>query len=605
MNLSDLLPLFPDARQNGAGYQAKCPGHDDRKASLSIAEKDGRLLMYCHAGCPTESILDTLGLRMTDLFETPNGNGHKPQGRIAAIYDYRNADGQLLYQVVRLEPKDFRQRRPDGSGGWIWHLDDTPRVLYRLPELRKADPGEWVFIVEGEKDAEALARLGLVATANCGGAGKWRPEYSAELSGRRVAILPDNDDPGRHHAQQIAASVHGRAAQVRIVEVPNLPPKGDVSDWLASGGTRDELLLLVEAAALYEPQFAATTEHPYTEGVVAANPDPLSGFIAADNLANGDSTSAVEWFPLLDVDGLVGRGIFTLLSARPKAGKTTLIAHAVKNWLFDGLRVAWLSEEPKPKWRERIAKLELAHGNLLLGFQDGAEPETWCERLRALAPDVIIVDTAREFLSIYDENDAGLVHRKLASLIMLARELNSALLVLHHRRKAAGAEGTDHAGSHAFVGSCDIAVSLREDAERRRHLSVRSRFDESPDKLLLELSIDGQYRALGRPDDVALEDVKRRVREVLAEDWQTTAQLLEAFDEPKPGRENLRRALHELHRAGAVERIEGRGSRPDQWRFVATTTSTYTCPVVATNGDEPDLDDAAWDALLESKGGAI
>jgi hypothetical protein len=147
---------------------------------------------------------------------------------------------------VRYKPKAFYQRRPGPNGGAIWNLDGVPRVLYRLPELLHSSPTEPVFIVEGEKDANNVAGLGLVAVTNAGGAGKWRPEYNEPLRDRDVIILPDNDEPGRRHAAQVAEALAGIAKSVRIVVLPGLPEKGDVSDWIATGGTAEELRRLAE-----------------------------------------------------------------------------------------------------------------------------------------------------------------------------------------------------------------------------------------------------------------------------------------------------------------------------------------------------------------------
>ena len=129
MTLKELLELFPDARQAGEGYSARCPAHEDRQASLSIAQKEDKLLLHCHAGCKKEAICAALNIQKADLFINPRRGG---RGRIVKTYDYRNADGVLVYQVVRFEPKDFRQRRPNGKGGWIWNLKGTERVLYHL-----------------------------------------------------------------------------------------------------------------------------------------------------------------------------------------------------------------------------------------------------------------------------------------------------------------------------------------------------------------------------------------------------------------------------------------------------------------------------------------
>jgi putative DNA primase/helicase len=233
-------------------WQARCPAHDDQHASLCVGQgADGRALVYCQAGCSTFEIRKVLDLPWSAFFP-PGSQSQQPSDRIVATYDYRDAAGELLFQVVRFDPKDFRQRRPDGSGGWLWELGETPRVLYRLPELLAAEASAWIFVVEGEKDADNLAALGLVATCNPGGAGKWsRLSDDSALHGRPVAILPDKDDPGRKHAQDVAARLTGKAAEVRIVSLPG--PGKDVSDWIAAGGTGEQLLALVESGADAQP----------------------------------------------------------------------------------------------------------------------------------------------------------------------------------------------------------------------------------------------------------------------------------------------------------------------------------------------------------------
>lgn len=335
----------------------------------------------------------------------------------------------------------------------------------------------------------------------------------------------------------------------------------------------------------------AATADPYTE-TVAATQAPMDPFISARTLHAQPGGSGAVWLPLLGQDGFVGRGLFTLLSGRPKAGKTTLLAHAVERWLSAGLRVAWLTEEPRAKWRERIASLGLSSDDLLLAFPDGTDVATWCDRLKAAQPQVIVVDTARTFLHIADENEAAQVHRCFFPLMLAARELDAALIVLHHRRKADGEEGTDHAGSHAFVGECDVAISLKEDSAspRRRELEARSRFDETPPRLLLELAEDGKYRALGVPEQVASAETQRRVRDILTADWQSTAEVCGALGDPRPAREIVRRALHRLAADRLAERQPGRGTRADRWRLagvgasVAPTAHVSTCSVGATQG---------------------
>lgn len=181
--------------------------------------------------------------------EQPSRPKHR---RIVATYDYRDESGAVLFQVVRFSPKIFRQRRPDGSGGWSWRVKGVRQVPYRLPELL-AERDAPVFIVEGEKDVDRLVGLGLVATCNAGGANKWPDALNRFFEGRTAYILPDNDAAGRSHAEKVAVALHGVAASVRIVFLPDLPPGGDVSDWLDTGGDGERLIELCKAAPLWQP----------------------------------------------------------------------------------------------------------------------------------------------------------------------------------------------------------------------------------------------------------------------------------------------------------------------------------------------------------------
>lgn len=236
-------------------WQACCPAHDDNRASLSITETtDGTVLVKCHAGCPTTDVLAGVGMNLADLFPRHQSNGHaNGQSRIVDEYTYRDIGGELLFQVVRFDPKGFRQRRPKDGGGWEWRVKGTKIVPYRLPELAAADTEKTVFVVEGEKDVDRLRSLGMIATCNAGGAGKWRDEHASYLAGRRMVIVPDNDDAGLKHAQQVAKSLAGRAASVKIVAIPGLPDKGDISDWLDGGGTIEELAELVAMQPDWQP----------------------------------------------------------------------------------------------------------------------------------------------------------------------------------------------------------------------------------------------------------------------------------------------------------------------------------------------------------------
>lgn len=232
-------------RQADGRYMGVCPAHEDGKRSLQVTIGDGgTLLIKCFASCKTEDVVEALDLKMRDLWPpSDRPRAPMPAVKVVARYDYVDEQGELLYQVERLDPKSFRQRRPEGDG-WSYKLGNVRRVLYRLPELL-AEPSRPVLLVEGEKDVDNLRRLKLVATTIAGGAGAWRPEYADALRDRTVIILPDNDEPGRQFAMQASTWL----LRSLIVVLPGLPEKGDASDWLAAGGTARQLGELARAAA--------------------------------------------------------------------------------------------------------------------------------------------------------------------------------------------------------------------------------------------------------------------------------------------------------------------------------------------------------------------
>jgi 5S rRNA maturation endonuclease (ribonuclease M5) len=199
------------ARKIQDGWMVTCGAHEDRTPSLHVSEgNDGRVLLHCQTdACAVEDVLAADGLTKADLFDRRHTNGHR---EIVETYPYTDENGAALFEVVRFKPKDFRQRRPDGT----WGIKGVRRVLYRLPKVLEAvKSGQRVWIVEGERDVHALEAAGQVATCNPGGAGKWRSEYSQVLAGAHVVIVADNDEPGEKHALAVKASVEARAAGVR------------------------------------------------------------------------------------------------------------------------------------------------------------------------------------------------------------------------------------------------------------------------------------------------------------------------------------------------------------------------------------------------------
>jgi putative DNA primase/helicase len=246
------------------------------------------------------------------------GNG-RTSSQVVARYNYADETGATLFQVIRFEPKDFRQRRPDGNGGWISNLKDTRRVLYKLPELIEAVASDrTVFIVEGEKDVRALWAIAVPATCNAGGAGKWRDEYSEFLRGADVVIVPDNDPAGRDHSNQVAKSLAGIAKRIRILKLaahwPECPKGGDLSDWLKAGHSREELDALIEAATEVEKASEPVTRRTSRLVTVRASDVKTKRIDALWKSERG----AVR----------LARGEHTLIAGEPGLGKTQLALKA-------------------------------------------------------------------------------------------------------------------------------------------------------------------------------------------------------------------------------------------------------------------------------------
>jgi DNA primase len=233
-----------ELRQSGANRVTNaCPITQHRKWHRPVSIDVTKQVWHCNdckiGGSVIDWIMHEKNVCATDAMRMLRG-GNNGSSEIVATYDYTDERGKLLFQCVRSQPKDFRQRQPDGNGGWTWNLEGVRRVLYRLPELlHNLEHSLPVVVTEGEKDVDAIAKLGFPAAVTCNplGAGKWREEFSEALRDASVFVIADKDKPGREHAQQVGASLHGKAKRVALLELPDRDGHSvkDVSDWIAAG----------------------------------------------------------------------------------------------------------------------------------------------------------------------------------------------------------------------------------------------------------------------------------------------------------------------------------------------------------------------------------
>jgi len=298
---ADFLNRLNGVTSSSNGWEARCPcRQDDNNPSLSIHEKDdGQILVHCHrsgGACGAAEIVSSMGLSLSDLrpdskktstdFDPPKYDKAKaPKLTFVSKYEYKDTDGVLLFEKVRFsEPdgkKTFRQRRPDGSGGWTYKLGNTPKVLYNLPSVKKSiEKKESIFVVEGEKDCDTLNQMGACATTMPGGAGKWLEIHTEALAGATVDIIADNDEIGRKHALH----VYGELKKVGCdVEIFKCPEAKDITDHIEAGGSTTELIK-VESTTLKSEFEGQETQEEIEESPEEELPPPTREELALEQI---------------------------------------------------------------------------------------------------------------------------------------------------------------------------------------------------------------------------------------------------------------------------------------------------------------------------------
>lgn len=422
------------------------------RGSLSIdLEKN---TWFCHENNIGGGVVDLVeyqigGAREKAVEWLKDNFGTSKKREIITTYEYTDEAGKLLFEVVRFEPKDFRQRRPDGKD-WIWSLKGVRRVLYRLPELQGQAV---VYLVEGEKDADRLSSLNLTATCCPGGAGKWREDYTQQLVAagvKSVVIFPDNDEAGRKHADQVAESTQKAGLQTKLVQLPRLPEKGDVFDWLAAGHGRDELIALVKAAEVYRPE---------------AKPLSLNRFTL-----NGKAQDMKK--KMLEDKFIVGRfaivGQSTVFYAKPNAGKTLLliwfIIEAIKDGTIQGEDVFYINADDN--YKGLCFKLELAerYGFMMLapghnGFEANMLRDVLMEMIDndQARGKIIILDTVKKFVDVMRKDRASAFGEAVRQFVSHG---GSVIMLAHVNKHRDEENKVIFSGTSDLVDDADCAYTL-------------------------------------------------------------------------------------------------------------------------------------------------
>lgn len=505
----------------GPQAAVKCPFHDDRNASMSVNLLEG--VWNCHAGCGSGGVVDfeikfsgaerdkawgnigeVIGLEQTSLLK------QEPE----AIYRYTDGHGRLLFEKVRYPGKRFVQRKPV-AGGYEYKLGNIAKPLYRLEEVLRAT---WIAIVEGEKDADNLkealsavtSTLGphyanWAVTTNFDGAGKWSEDYSPLFAAKYAMIFTDNDDIGRRHGENIAASVHKYAKGVKVVHLPGLPEKGDVSDFLKEK-TVEQLLAEARMAPRWQP---AKTEE--------------SSLLVPARVFLNTIPDDVDWM----VEGLIERGANGVIAAVPKGGKSWSAADLVialstgTPWLEFAIprpvRTAFIAREDNPSltgWRLN----HLIHGrgldpnrvseNLYLNTRAQSDQlmvdneDQMAELKRALVARKIefALFDVLNVLHSADENDNTEMRRVLSRLSQLKADTGCSIGLVHHYAKlpasvspAAVSPWQRLRGASAILGWTEwlIGISVVDDVQQIRRMEFELKAAQPPDPIHWKIETEG------------------------------------------------------------------------------------------------------------------
>ena len=479
----------------------------------------------------------------------------KQTNKKSTLYDYTNLEGERIYQVVRYEPKTFRQRRMQ-DGKVVWNLQGVTPLPYRLHNIHNKP---LVFIVEGEKDVLNLEKLGLAATCNSGGSGKWTDAHSQYFKNKDIVVLPDNDEPGIKHAREVQASLQGTAKSVKTLNLPGLLPKQDSYDWLQSHTVQD-LMQLVDKT---EDTKQTTPIEVYSMAqVLAMKPTP---WLIQDYIPEGSMTmiygppGSGKTFMALDMALHIAHGLEWHGKATEQ-GSVMYIAGEGVGGLRKRLQAWHINKNIEP-----TAPLHIIP--VAVGLLDEQEIDNLIKTIQILAKDIkmVVFDTVARCMT-GDENSAQDMGMAIKAMDKIKHTFKCCVVPIHHsgKDKDRGARG-----STAMIGAVDVSLRV-ERLDKSLSLITEKQKDSEPEESLwfnsqsIELPIPGLD--LGHNE---------------------TSLVLELADTPgqktrrmTPAQKNvyaaLQQAINECGITEPSERIPGKCTTIDMWKLYSYNTTIST-----------------------------
>lgn len=474
LHLDEILGKFNNVKKQGSGYTSQCPGHDDKENSLSVTEgTDERILLYCHAGCPTDRILDSMGLKLADLY--PSKDQDRKQ---VAEYLYKDTLGNVVHKTIRYEPKGFTQCRPDGKGGWIYNLKDIQPIIYNLQRVTEAiSKGETVYIVEGEKDVDNLGKIGLSATTSPMGAGKWQSYYSDYLINAITVIIPDNDTIGKSHSEQIAKSLNRKAKSIKVIDLTKgaeLPPKGDITNFFKILGKPqgiESLKSIVNDTKEWNPQQTLNNKFQTIDASTLSNTslDPIR-YVISSTISVG--LHLLAGAPKLGKSWLIIWMCLQIARGRQVWGQETMQGTTLYLCLEDNLN--------RIQYRMNIVLHgEAAPDNVHFAIVAKSINDGLLEQIKnwmILHPDtrLIAIDTLQKVRGQHrTDNMYANDYQDASQLKLLADKHGIAILLVHHLRKMLDNDVFNMvSGSTGLTGCVDSTFVLKKEDRQSQEATL-------------------------------------------------------------------------------------------------------------------------------------